>query len=136
MQCQLETWPPELEIRSTIEPRQGKKYLGPLVILTGPATYSAAEDFLVPLHYSGRARLGGERTAGSTGNPLRVPLPGGGNFRVVTVKDVYPDGREFVGRGIQPDLEVHPTQHDIQVGYDRVMAAGVEALKAGHPSTK
>jgi C-terminal processing protease CtpA/Prc len=118
------------ELKSTIEPRQGKRYLGPLVILTGPATYSAAEDFLVPLHYSGRARLVGEPTAGSTGNPLRVSLPGGGNFRVVTVKCVYPDGREFVGSGIEPDLQVHPTQRDIQVGYDRVMAAGLEALKA------
>lgn len=35
-----------------------------------------------------------------------------------------------------PDVEVHPTQHDIQVGYDRVMAAGMEALEAGHPSAK
>ena len=32
-----------------IEPRQGKRYSGPLVVLTGPATFSAAEDFLVPL---------------------------------------------------------------------------------------
>ena len=72
--------------------------------------------------------LVGERTAGSTGNPLRVPLPGGGNFRVVTVRCVYPDGREFVGTGIQPDIEVHPTQQDIHDGYDRVLAGGVKEI--------
>jgi C-terminal processing protease CtpA/Prc len=72
--------------------------------------------------------LVGEKTAGSTGNPLRVSLPGGGNFRVVTVKCVYPDGREFVGTGIQPDVEVYPTQQDIYDGYDRVLARGVEEI--------
>ena len=57
-----------------IEPRRGKRYSGPLVVLTGPATFSAAEDFLVPLQYSGRAVLVGEKTAGSTGNPIVVRL--------------------------------------------------------------
>jgi C-terminal processing protease CtpA/Prc len=116
------------EIKREIQPREGKRYLGPIAILTGPATYSSAEDFIVPLHCAKRVILVGEKTAGSTGNPLRVPLPGGGNFRVVTVKCVYPDGREFVGTGIQPDVEVHPTQQDIYDGYDRVLASGVEEI--------
>jgi len=117
------------EIRRQIQPREGKRYVGPIVVLVGPSTYSSAEDFLVPLQYAKRVIVVGGKTAGSTGNPLRVPLPGGGNFRVVTVRCVYPDGREFVGKGIQPDVEVHPTQKDVYEGYDRVLARGVEELK-------
>ena len=117
------------EITHEIQPREGKRYLGPIVILTGPATFSSAEDFIVPLHCAKRVLLVGEKTAGSTGNPLRVPLPGGGNFRVVTLKCVYPDGTEFVGTGIRPDVEVHPTQRDLFDGNDRVLARGVEEIK-------
>jgi len=119
------------EVKNTIEPREGRRYLGPLVILTGPGTYSSAEDFVVPLQYSGRAVLVGERTAGSSGNPLYAPLPGGGNFRVVTVKMTYPDGREYVGLGIKPDVEVQPTQEDIFTGNDRVLAKAVEVIRSG-----
>lgn len=116
------------EITHEIQPREGKRYLGPIVILTGPSTYSSAEDFIVPLHSAKRVTLVGEKTAGSTGNPLRVPLPGGGNFRVVTMKCVYPDGREFVGVGIRPDIEGHPTQQDLYDGYDRVLIRGIEEI--------
>ena len=114
-----------------IQPRAGTRYSGPLVVLTGSATYSSAEDFIVPLHAAGRAILVGEKTAGSTGNPLRVPLPGGGNFRVVTLECRYPDGREFVGIGIQPDVEVHPTQADIASGRDRVLVRAIDVIATG-----
>ena len=114
---------------AVIEPRQGKRYSGPLVVLTGPATFSAAEDFLVPLQYSGRAVLVGERTAGSTGNPIVVAMPGGGTFRVVSKRDVFPDGREFVGIGISPDVEAHPTRGDLFQGADPVLQKGLEVIK-------
>jgi len=112
-----------------IQPRAGYRYLGPLVILTGPATYSTAEDFIIPFDFSNRAVLVGETTAGSTGNPYRVLLPGGGNFRVVTLRTIYPDGREWVGTGIKPNVEVHPTRQDIYKGHDPVLRKGVEVLK-------
>ncbi len=112
-----------------IEPREGKRYSGPLAILTGPGTFSAAEDFLVPLQYSGRAVLIGERTAGSSGNPIVVPLPGGGMFRVVSYRDLFPDGREFVGIGISPDVEVHFTQQDLLNGTDPIMQKGIDVIR-------
>jgi len=111
-----------------VEPRQGKRFTGPLVVLTGPGTHSAAEDFLVPLQYSRRAMLVGEKTAGSTGNPITVPLPGGGLFRVVSLRAMFPDGREFVGIGISPDVEVHPTQRDLLAGNDPVLQKGIDVI--------
>ena len=54
----------------------------------------------------------GSNTFGSTGQPYIFDLPGGGTARVCTKKDSYPDGREFVGYGVKPDIEVRPTLAD------------------------
>jgi C-terminal processing protease CtpA/Prc len=112
-----------------IQPRDGKRYNGPLVILTGHSTFSTAEDFIIPLDYAGRAVLVGETTAGSTGNPFRVALPGGGEFRVVTLRTVYPDGKEWVGSGIRPVHEVHLSRQDIVEGRDAILLKGIEVIR-------
>ena len=51
---------------------------------------STSEDFPVPLDYSGRALLLGEPTAGTTGNPVNVLLPGGAILRVCSLWSTYP----------------------------------------------
>ena len=111
-----------------ISPDTRRRYTGPLVILTGPNTMSTSEDFLVPLDYSGRALLVGEPTAGTTGNPVNVLLPGGAILRVCSLWSTYPDGREFVGRGIQPHIAVHPTVAGIRANRDEVLERAVEVL--------
>lgn len=112
-----------------IEPSAGKRYAGPLVILTGPNTMSTSEDFIVPLDASGRALVVGEPTAGTTGNPVNVQLPGGAILRVCSLWSTYPDGREFVGRGIQPDVAVHPTIAGIRAGRDEILDRALEVLR-------
>ena len=116
------------EINNTITPRDGNRYLGPLVLLTGGVTSSTAEDFAISLHCSGRAVLIGEKTAGSTGNPIQIPLPGGGSFEVSTFTASYPDGREYAGIGIQPDIEIYPTQEDIYIGIDPILEKGIDVI--------
>ena len=117
-------------------PVKGRKpFLGPVVVLIGPRTFSAAEDFLIPLHASGRATLVGARTAGSTGQPLYVKLLEGVGMRICTKWDSYPDGREFVGVGVVPDVEVEPSQADVASGRyadgaDPVLAKAIEVLRA------
>jgi C-terminal processing protease CtpA/Prc len=111
-----------------IEPKGEKHYTGPVVVLTGPGTVSAAEDFVVALHACGRATLVGEKTTGTTGQPLIIKLPRGGKARICTKRDTYPDGREFVGIGVIPDVEVHPTQESIAAGRDPVLEKAVEVL--------
>jgi hypothetical protein len=68
-------------------------------------------------------------------------LPGGGNARICSKRDTYPDGREFVGIGIQPDKVVRPTLADLRAGRDTVLEAALKELKLSlkkHlvPSTK
>ncbi len=113
-----------------VRPRGDSPYLGPVVVLTGPATFSAAEDFLIPLKVSKRATLVGEPTGGSTGQPLVVNLRDGMQARICTKRDTYPDGSDFVGIGVIPDVEVHPTQKDILDGRDRVLEEGIAVLSS------
>ncbi|MBO9657311.1 MAG: peptidase S41, partial [Chitinophagaceae bacterium] len=54
--------------------------------------------------------------------------PGGGAARVCTKQDMYPDGREFVGYGIKPDIEVKRTLNDYLEKKDPVMERALKYL--------
>ncbi|MEW6131233.1 MAG: S41 family peptidase [Acidobacteriota bacterium] len=110
-------------------PIGSKLYSKPVVVLTSPRTYSAAEDFAVAFEVMKRGKIIGEATGGSTGQPLFFSLPGGGNARVCTKRDAFPDGREFVGVGVQPDISVLPTLADFRAGRDAVLEAAVLEIK-------
>ncbi len=107
-----------------------KKLKCPLIILTGTQTASAAEDFLIALaNIKGRATTVGEKTEGSTGQPLPFDLPGGGKARICTLRETYPDGKEFVGVGIIPDVEIKRTIEDLVTGKDAALEKAIELLK-------
>jgi carboxyl-terminal processing protease len=73
----------------------------------------------------------GQKSRGSTGQPLRFRFLDGKIFgRVCTKRDQYPDGRDFVGTGIIPDIEIHPTPADIAAGRDVVLEKGLEVLRS------
>jgi len=111
-----------------IQPHGSDPYRKPVIVLTSPRTYSAAEDFAVVFDAMKRGRTVGEATGGSTGQPLSIPLPGGGSFRLCTKHDRYPDGREFVGVGLLPTVPVSPTVEDLRAGRDTVLDAAVRLL--------
>ena len=111
----------------TIEPRGQEPFEGDVVVLIGPRTYSAAEDFLVPMKASGRAKLVGEPTGGSTGQPLRVDVYGA-HAAICTKWDRFPDGSDFVGVGVQPDIHIERTIEDVAQGRDPVLEAAIESL--------
>ncbi len=113
----------------TIAPDTTLHYDGPVVVLAGPRTFSAAEDFLVAYDQMERGAIVGRPTAGSTGQPMFFRLPGGGSARVRTKHDSYADGRQFDGIGIQPDIEVHPTVTGIRAGRDEVLEAALRHLR-------
>lgn len=85
-------------------------YTKPVVLLVNGGTFSAAEDFCSIFKSSGRGLIMGTRTGGSTGNGVRVTLiPGHSYANICSKHDVMPDGTEFVGIGIVPDVEVEET---------------------------
>lgn len=106
-----------------------KKITAPVVILTGIYTESAAEDFVIAADNQKHIVKIGEPTNGSTGQPYMFDLPGGGAARICVKKDTYPDGREFVGYGIQPDIKVVPTVKDYLEYNDVVLAAALKYFK-------
>ena len=113
-----------------VEPcEEMERFCGPIVVLMGTESFSAADDFLVLLHSSKRATLVGSKTGGSTGQPLQFEFDYGVNGRICTKRNTYPDGREFVGVGVIPDVEVHPSPADIAAGHDVVLEKGIEVLK-------
>ena len=65
---------------------------------------------------------------GSGFSPGRVTGPGGCGARICTKRDVYPDGREFVGVGIIPDVVVDPF---LTEGEDPVLERALEIVKPG-----
>lgn len=84
-------------------------YAGPVAVLSGTSTFSAAEDFLVAFDVMDRGPIIGQASGGSTGQPLGFYLPGGGTARITTKRDTYPDGSDFVGAGVQPDIPAPPS---------------------------
>ena len=53
-----------------------------------------------------------------------------GGARICTKRDTYPDGREFVGIGVIPDIEIEPTRQDIAEGRDVVLEKALEVLNS------
>ncbi len=104
------------------------RYEGPVLVLTSPRTYSAAEDFAVAFDMMNRGEIVGQPTGGSTGQPLGIRLPGGGSARICAKRDRYPDGTEFIGIGVQPDVESAPTVADLRSGQDTVLERALEIL--------
>lgn len=98
------------------------RVLVPTAVLIGPHTGSATEDFLVNAdRLKPRVFLVGEPSSGSTGQPLSMRLPGGLQARVCAKRNTYPDGRDFVGVGVQPDVLVPLTTDDVRAGRDAVL---------------
>jgi carboxyl-terminal processing protease len=111
-----------------VAPSGSRHFSKPVVVLTSARTYSAAEDFAVAFDAMKRGPIVGEPTGGSTGQPLMFALPGGGGARVCTKRDTYPDGREFVGVGVQPHTLVRPTLADFRAGRDTVLEAALRVV--------
>ncbi len=71
----------------------------------------------------------GEPTAGSTGQPYSFSLPGGLSARVCSKRDSYPDGKEFVGIGIKPDIAISPTVNSIRSSRDDILLKAINYLE-------
>ena len=104
------------------------RYAGPVAMLIGNQTFSAAEDFAVAFDVAKRGPLIGEPTGGSTGNPIPLRLPGGGFARICSKRDRYPDGKEFVGVGVMPTQRVPRTVAEFLAGTDAALEAAVRAV--------
>jgi carboxyl-terminal processing protease len=113
-----------------VEPFKGHKFTGWLVVMIGEQSGSATEGgFLSVIRNRPMTILAGETTAGSTGMPMVFKLPGGGVGCVCSRRTLGPDGKAFVGVGIQPDIRTGLTQNDLFQGNDSVLEKAIGILR-------
>ncbi|MDX9694175.1 MAG: S41 family peptidase [Bacteroidales bacterium] len=103
-------------------------YTKPMVLLADESTFSCAEDFCIGFLTINRGKMIGAKTAGSSGNPIIFKLPGDGIALVCSKQDFFPDGREYVGFGITPDIEIKPTIKEIIQNRDTVLEIAVKEI--------
>lgn len=96
-----------------------------LVVLVDGRAASAAETFLQIVQDNHLATLVGETSAGTNGTPNVVALPGGFSMRFTGERVLRADGTALQGRGITPDVIVHPTLEGVRAGRDEVLEAGL-----------
>lgn len=82
-----------------------RHFTGKVAVLMGPKCMSSNEAFLLMMRATG-ARLFGERSAGSSGNPKRFDLGGGVALSVPSWEAQDAAGNGIEGRGIAPDQTV------------------------------
>ncbi|MEQ1508098.1 MAG: S41 family peptidase, partial [Myxococcota bacterium] len=104
-------------------------YTGPIVLLVGPGTASAAENFSMMLVGADRVTVVGRRSAGTNGNITGLWMPGGLYFTFTGMEVLFPDGGPFHGIGITPDVEVAPTAADLRDGRDVELEAAIALLR-------
>ena len=101
-----------------------------VAVLMGSSTYSAAEDFLAFMRAVPNCVFVGGPSAGSTGQPLTFEIPGGAVVGITSKRDTMPDGTEFVGIGVMPDIAVSQSLEAFRDGRDPVLERAVEELEA------
>jgi len=102
-------------------PEKRAEFDGPVTILASRDTISAAEDFLAMFKVSGRAKIIGTPSCGTTGTPLLKKLRCGAAFRVCSVAYRLLDGTEFIRKGIEPDLYMEQDIELLRQGRDNIL---------------
>jgi carboxyl-terminal processing protease len=103
-------------------------YAGPLAVLIGPGSASAAELLAARLQETGRARLFGERSRGAVIGVRGINLPDGGLLRVGMWAVTTAGGRGLEKVGVSPDVPLAPDREAMRAGHDPVLDAAVQAL--------
>lgn len=110
-----------------IEPLENT-YQGNLIFLVDRNTGSAAEDLIVPFKDNGVATIIGERTWGSTGQPYIYET----NNKILLIgarRVSMPNGQNFEGIGIQPDICVNKLRKHIYENHDAALEKALAFIR-------
>ncbi|WP_437817157.1 S41 family peptidase [Sorangium sp. So ce1078] len=120
------------EFADTFGPLDSPAYGGPIALLVGNGTLSAAEHFSLALVDANRVTVVGRGTAGTDGNITGLQLPGQFAFSFTGMDVRHADAQKsvFHGVGIVPDIEVALTAQAFRDGVDPELDAAVDHLLA------
>lgn len=103
----------------------------PLAILVGGGTASSSEIVAGALQDHGRAVLIGEPTFGKGSVQLIYDLSDGSSVHITSSRWYTPEHRQIDQHGLQPDIEVVPSQAATDAGRDETLARAVAYLQSG-----
>ena len=101
----------------------GPVYKGRVVVLVDGQTASEPEMLTAALKEYGRVTVVGERTRGAfNGSTEGIALPDHAGILVVPIdRGISPQGKEYEGVGVTPDVAVKNSIRDFRTGRDRAM---------------
>lgn len=108
-----------------------RRYRGPVVVLMGPVTSSAAEGFALAMQRQTKARLVGEPTAGYILSGETVEIAPGWSLTAPTAGIWTADGEDTGDRPVSPHETVVQTRADLCAGRDRAAERAVALLTGG-----
>jgi len=97
-----------------------------LIMLVDGRAISAAETVIQIVHDNAVGPLVGESSAGTNGNVVLNKLPAGFSMQFTGLRVQLQDGGVLQGRGITPDVVVHPTLAGVRAGRDEVLEAALQ----------
>jgi carboxyl-terminal processing protease len=112
---------PQFVARGALVKPENPIFTGKVLVLADSGCASACEDFVMPVKFSHRGTILGDTTSGTSGQPFLYEFGNGMGFRVGAKRLLLPDGSEFEGVGIAPDMAIQPSIDDIQKGIDVVL---------------
>lgn len=111
-----------------IEPHDGLRYSGDVVVLTNRKSYSATTYFAQYMKAINRVTLLGDTTGGGAGLPAFWDLPNGWLLRVSSTRFYSPEGIS-IEPGVVPDILASMTEEGIFEGRDDIIEAAIDLLQ-------
>jgi carboxyl-terminal processing protease len=112
-----------------IAPSGPTQFTGPVVVLTGLLTISAAENFALNMLALPQTTLIGSRTRGTLSTVMSRQLPNGFVFFLPFEHELAPDGTSYEVVGLPPDEVVENFDgYDISVGKDRALERALQRI--------
>jgi carboxyl-terminal processing protease len=124
------------EDKVPIEGAGRRSFTGPMAVLVGPRSASAAEALAALLSESGRAESVGERTSGALTGASIEDLPDGGQLSLADFDVRTPGGKRIEGVGFLPVHQVRTTPAEMEAGRDPVLAAALHLVAAPSHSAR
>ncbi|MFO7923254.1 MAG: S41 family peptidase [Bacteroidales bacterium] len=113
-----------------IEPHDGERFTGDIVVLTNRRSYSATTYFSQYMNALDNVTFVGDTTGGGGGMPAFHDLPNGWLLRVSSSRFYSPRGKN-IESGIPPHIQVDMTEESMAEGRDDILEKAIEILKAG-----
>ncbi|MEJ2206222.1 MAG: S41 family peptidase [Gemmatimonadota bacterium] len=119
------------EIRDYVEPTDGERFLGPVVLLQNRRVFSAAEDFVLAMGELAQVTSVGDTTGGGSGNPIGRELPNGWLATIPRWRLWTSDGTIFEGTGLAPNEFVTAPDDELARGRDAILERALAILTGG-----